>query len=158
MATLLKTDAAGLNELASRYQKRIRLFHAVECLPKLAAAAAQPRGSPRRSGSINFPIRSHADSGRFINGRPIHGSVLFLGGLLHFMPELGEAYKRILTGATDFITPPNGQLYGDGRSDTGGVRIKTQQLVPLADLGSILSSAKDVVAETRRSAPVSQRC
>jgi len=45
-------------------------------------------------------------------GRPIRGTLVFLGGPLHFLPELRRAYERALAGQVEsFTTPENAQLY-----------------------------------------------
>ena len=45
-------------------------------------------------------------------GHPIRGKVIFLGGPLHFLPELRAAFERALGDNVDrYITPENGQLY-----------------------------------------------
>ena len=112
MATLLKTDASGLNELASRYEQlypiasRCGVFAKTDLQPLINQGAAHED----LAASIFQSVATQTVAG-LANGRPIRGAVLFLGGPLQFMPELREAYKRILTGVTDFITPEDGQLY-----------------------------------------------
>ncbi|HBX82163.1 MAG TPA: 2-hydroxyglutaryl-CoA dehydratase, partial [Propionibacteriaceae bacterium] len=45
-------------------------------------------------------------------GHPIRGNLIFLGGPLHFLPELRRAYERALAHQVDtFATPANAQLY-----------------------------------------------
>ena len=46
------------------------------------------------------------------SGRPIHGTVIFLGGPLFFMSELRAAFQRALEGKVDeFIVPTDAHLY-----------------------------------------------
>lgn len=155
MATLLKTDAAGLNELASHYQQlypiasRCGVFAKTDLQPLLNQGARHED----LAASIFQSVATQTVAG-LANGRPIRGTVLFLGGPLHFMPELRKAYQRILAGATDFITPPNGQLYvAMGAAMLAGAE-QDSALVPLDKLGAILTSADDLVAETRRMRPL----
>ena len=113
MATLLDTDAAGLNEMAKHYQtlypiaSRCGVFAKSDLQPLINDGAAKPD----LAASIFTAVATQTIAG-LASGRPIHGNVVFLGGPLFFMSELREAFHRALEGKVDeFITPSNAHLY-----------------------------------------------
>lgn len=113
MATLLRTDASGLNELAAGsttlypIASRCGVFAKSDIQPLLNQGAAHSD----IAASVFQAVATQTISG-LACGRPIRGSIVFLGGPLHFLPELRAAYQRTLAGQVDgFITPPDAQLY-----------------------------------------------
>lgn len=113
MATLLKVDAAGLNELAAGYQNlypiasRCGVFAKTDVQPLLNQGAAHED----IAASVFQAVATQTVAG-LACGRPIRGSVIFLGGPLHFLPELRVAFKRALAdNVSSYITPDNAQLY-----------------------------------------------
>ena len=113
MATLLDTDAAGLNEMAKSYENlypiasRCGVFAKTDLQPLINDGAAKPD----LAASIFTAVATQTIAG-LASGRPIHGTVIFLGGPLFFMSELRAAFKRALDGKVDeFIVPTNAHLY-----------------------------------------------
>lgn len=113
MATLLKVDATGLNELASRYENlypiasRCGVFAKTDIQPLLNQGAAHED----IAASVFQAVATQTIAG-LACGRPIRGTVIFLGGPLHFLPELRAAFKRGLGDrVSEYVTPSNGQLY-----------------------------------------------
>ncbi len=113
MATLLDTDAAGLDALAGRYQRlypiasRCGVFAKTDVQPLLNQGAAHSD----IAASVFQAVATQTIAG-LACGHPIRGTVVFLGGPLHFLPQLRAAYVRALehqVGA--FVTPPDAQLY-----------------------------------------------
>ncbi len=97
MASLLQTDAAGLNEYARGYQMIYPI--AARC-GVFAKSDIQPlinEGATREdlSASIFQAVVNQTISG-LACGKPIRGNVAFLGGPLHFLPELRKAFVRTL--------------------------------------------------------------
>ena len=152
MATLLKTDASGLNELASRYTQLYPIASRCGVFAKTDIQPLINQGTPHEdlAASIFQSVATQTVAG-LANGRPIRGTVLFLGGPLHFMPELREAYRRILDKVDDFITPENGQLYV---AMGAAMLADPARQHRLADLGSMLRNADRVGDETRRMRPL----
>ena len=113
MASLLQTDAGGLNELASRYK---RLYPIASRCGVFAKSDLQPlinEGAAREdlAASVLQSVVNQTIAG-LACGRPIKGNVIFLGGPLHFLSELRSAYERTLTENVDsFKNPPFAQLY-----------------------------------------------
>ncbi|MFT3889328.1 MAG: acyl-CoA dehydratase activase-related protein [Arachnia sp.] len=112
MATLLHTDAAGLDELASRHQQlypiasRCGVFAKSDLQPLINQGAAHED----LAASIFTAVATQTIAG-LACGRPIRGTVMFLGGPLHFLPQLRRAYQELLPKASGFVAPPNAQLY-----------------------------------------------
>lgn len=108
MATLLHTDAAGLDALAERHQNlypiasRCGVFAKTDVQPLLNQGAAHTD----IAASVFQAVATQTISG-LACGRPIRGNLVFLGGPLHFLPQLRAAYERALAGQVDsFTTPP----------------------------------------------------
>ncbi|MEZ7898538.1 MAG: acyl-CoA dehydratase activase-related protein [Flaviflexus sp.] len=112
MASLLATDASGLNELASRYTE---LYPIASRCGVFAKSDVQPllnQGVPHEdiAASVFQAVATQTVAG-LAAGRPIRGTVLLLGGPLHFMPELREAFRRVVEKADEFVTPDDAQLF-----------------------------------------------
>ena len=97
MASLLQTDAAGLNTYAKDYKAIYPI--AARC-GVFAKSDIQPLindGATREdlAASIFQAVVNQTISG-LACGKPIRGNVAFLGGPLHFLSELKEAFIRTL--------------------------------------------------------------
>ncbi len=97
MASLLQTDAAGLNEYAKDYHSLYTI--AARC-GVFAKSDIQPlinEGATKEdlSASIFQAVVNQTISG-LACGKPIRGHVAFLGGPLHFLSELKVAFIRTL--------------------------------------------------------------
>ena len=113
MATLLHTDASGLDALASRYStlypiaSRCGVFAKSDLQPLLNEGAAHTD----LAASIFAAVVNQTIAG-LACGRPIRGHVVFLGGPLFFLPQLRAAFERALAGQVgSFRTPAKAQLY-----------------------------------------------
>ncbi len=97
MATLLKTDAAGLNNYAKEYKAiypiaaRCGVFAKSDIQPLINEGATKPD----LAASIFQAVVNQTISG-LACGKPIRGHVAFLGGPLHFLSELKAAFIRTL--------------------------------------------------------------
>ncbi len=97
MASLLQTDASGLNDYAKNYQA---LYSIAARCGVFAKSDIQPlinEGATREdlAASIFQAVVNQTISG-LACGKPIRGHVAFLGGPLHFLPELKNAFIRTL--------------------------------------------------------------
>ena len=97
MASLIQTDAEGLNEYAKGYKSLYTI--AARC-GVFAKSDIQPLindGATREdlSASILQAVVNQTISG-LACGKPIRGRVAFLGGPLHFLSELKKAFIRTL--------------------------------------------------------------
>ncbi|MGY3777199.1 2-hydroxyacyl-CoA dehydratase [Isobaculum melis] len=113
MATLLKTDASGLNELAKEYEiiypiaSRCGVFAKTDVQP-LINEGAQPADI---AASIFQAVVNQTIAG-LASGRKIKGKVAFLGGPLFFMSELRKRFIDTLHLTEEtIIFPENPQLF-----------------------------------------------
>ena len=108
MASLLKTDATGLNEYAKDYKAIYPI--AARC-GVFAKSDIQPlinEGATREdlSASIFQAVVNQTISG-LACGKPIRGNVAFLGGPLYFLTELRQAFIRTLNLTDDQVIFPD---------------------------------------------------
>ena len=113
MAALLQTDATGLNEEAAKYQQiysiaaRCGVFAKSDIQPLINDGATKPD----LAASIFQAVVNQTISG-LACGKPIRGCVAFLGGPLHFMPELKKAFVRTLKLTPETtVDPENSHLF-----------------------------------------------
>ena len=113
MATLLQTDASGLNEYAKNYKSiypiaaRCGVFAKSDIQPLINEGATKED----LSASIFQAVVNQTISG-LACGKPIRGNVAFLGGPLHFLSELREAFIRTLNlGPDQIIAPEHSHLF-----------------------------------------------
>lgn len=113
MAALLETDAAGLNELASSHKQiypiaaRCGVFAKSDIQPLLNDGVARVD----IAASVLQSVVNQTISG-LACGRPIRGKVAFLGGPLHFLPELRKAFINTLHLEEDkAVCPPHAQYF-----------------------------------------------
>ncbi len=113
MASLLQTDAAGLDDLASRHKRiypiaaRCGVFAKSDIQPLLNQGAAKED----IAASVFQSVVNQTISG-LACGKPIRGCVAFLGGPLHYLPELRKRFRETLN-LTDktAIVPENGHYF-----------------------------------------------
>ena len=113
MASLLQTDAAGLNEAAKNYKQlhpiaaRCGVFAKTDIQPLINEGATKAD----LAASIFQAVVNQTISG-LACGKPIRGTVAFLGGPLHFLTELKASFVRTLK-LTDETTvdPENSHLF-----------------------------------------------
>ena len=107
MASLLQTDAAGLNEYAKNYKAiypiaaRCGVFAKTDIQPLINEGATKED----LSASIFQAVVNQTISG-LACGKPIRGNVAFLGGPLHFLSELKAAFIRTLKLTDEHIIAP----------------------------------------------------
>ncbi|PRR81949.1 2-hydroxyacyl-CoA dehydratase [Clostridium vincentii] len=113
MATLLNTDAAGLNELAKNHKviypiaSRCGVFAKTDVQPLInEGAKAEDIAASIMQAVVNQTISGLAC------GKPIRGKIAFLGGPLFFLSELRQRFIETLQlQDEDIIFPENSQLF-----------------------------------------------
>ena len=130
MAALLQTDAEGLNKAAENYKEiypiaaRCGVFAKTDIQPLINEGAS----TADLAASIFQAVVNQTISG-LACGKPIRGNVAFLGGPLHFMPELKKAFIRTLKLTPETtVDPENSHLFAAMgaallSSDSVGVRM-----------------------------------
>ena len=107
MASLLQTDASGLNTYAKDYDTiypiaaRCGVFAKTDIQPLINEGATKPN----LAASIFQAVVNQTISG-LACGKPIKGNVAFLGGPLHFLDQLKEAFVRTLNLTPEHIIAP----------------------------------------------------
>ena len=153
MASLLQTDAAGLNEYAKHYQS---LYNIAARCGVFAKSDIQPlinEGATREdlAASIFQAVVNQTISG-LACGKPIRGHVAFLGGPLHFLSELKAAFIRTLKlDAAHTIDLENSHLFAAIGS---ALNAKEKKSVMLSELLARLSHKIEVESEISRMEPL----
>ncbi|MCR5234735.1 MAG: 2-hydroxyacyl-CoA dehydratase [Lachnospiraceae bacterium] len=153
MASLLQTDAAGLNEYARDYKSLYTI--AARC-GVFAKSDIQPlinEGATREdlSASIFQAVVNQTISG-LACGKPIRGHVAFLGGPLHFLSELKAAFVRTLKLDDEHtIAPDNSHLFAAIGS---ALNYKEDNFLSLSELDGKLSSDIHMEFEVARMEPL----
>jgi len=154
MATLLKTDAKGLNELASKYKNiypiaaRCGVFAKTDVQPLLNEGAAKED----IAASI-FQAVVNQTIGGLACGKPIKGNIAFLGGPLYFLSELRKRFIETLKLREDeIIFPENSQLFVALGAALASEKEKTLKFNILKDKLSVLKD--DSVNEIDRLRPL----
>ncbi len=113
MASLMKTDPSGLNDLARDHSQlypiasRCGVFAKTDVQPLLNEGAA----TSDIAASILFAV-VHQTIGGLAQGKPIRGNIAFLGGPLHYMSELRNAFIQTLgLREEQVIFPDDAQYY-----------------------------------------------
>ena len=153
MASLLQTDAAGLNEYAKSYGSLYTI--AARC-GVFAKSDIQPLindGATREdlSASIFQSVVNQTISG-LACGKPIRGHVAFLGGPLHFLTELKAAFIRTLKLDEEHtIDLDNSHLFAAMGS---AMNAKEDNSLSLAEMASRLSGDFKMEFEIGRMEPL----
>lgn len=152
MATLLQTDADGLNEMAKEYKSlytiasRCGVFAKSDLQPLINEGAAKSD----LAASIFQAVVNQTIAG-LACGRPIRGHIVFLGGPLYFCSELRRAFEQTLKDqAKSFWMPENAQLYvalGAALSASGSE-------VPVRDLMDSFRNKSGFVPDINRISPL----
>ena len=113
MATLLQTDASGLNELAKNYKtiypiaSRCGVFAKTDVQPLINDGVSKEDIAV----SIFQAVVNQTISG-LACGKPIRGNVAFLGGPLYFLDQLRQRFIETIGLKDDeIIFPENSQLF-----------------------------------------------
>ncbi len=153
MASLLQTDASGLNEYAKNYKAIYPI--AARC-GVFAKSDIQPlinEGATREdlAASIFQAVVNQTISG-LACGKPIRGNVAFLGGPLHFLSELRAAFIRTLNlGPDQIIAPDHSHLFAAIGAAMNSDHTVTAEL---ADLIDRLSRGIEMDFEVKRMEPL----
>lgn len=168
MASLLKTDANGVNELAKNYENiypiasRCGVFAKTDVQPLINEGAAKED----ISASIFQAVVNQTIAG-LASGRKIKGKIAFLGGPLYFMSELRQRFIETLNiQPEDVIFPENPQLfvaigaaiYADDNEDTTTFESllsklsqdAKEQLAPSQSLEPLFRSEEELAAFRQR--------
>ncbi len=149
MATLLQTDASGLNELAMNADTTYPIAARCGVFAKTDVQALLNQGASHENiaKSVFQAIVNQTIAG-LACGHKIEGNVVFLGGPLTFLSELRQCFCHTLgLDETHRIIPENGELFiavGAALMSDGCRHIKVGQLTKeIGDLIGIPMDATD---------------
>ena len=155
MASLLQTDASGLNEYAKNYQEiypiaaRCGVFAKTDIQPLINEGATKED----LAASIFQAVVNQTISG-LACGKPIRGTVAFLGGPLHFLPELKNAFIRTLKLDDEHVVAPeHSHLFA---ATGAALNHKENIKVDIDDLYEQLSHGVQMSMEIKRLEPLFQ--
>ena len=153
MASLLQTDAPGLNEYAKHYKAiypiaaRCGVFAKTDIQPLINEGATKED----LSVSIFQAVVNQTISG-LACGKPIRGHVAFLGGPLHFLSELRACFIRTLNLDEEHtIVPENSHLFAAMGS---ALNADEKCAVSLGEMKTQLSKGIKLQMEVARMAPL----
>ena len=157
MAALLQTDAAGLNAAAADYRQiypiaaRCGVFAKTDIQPLINEGATVAD----LAASIFQAVVNQTISG-LACGKPIRGRVAFLGGPLHFLPELKKAFIRTLRLTPDnVVDPSHSHLFAAmGAALESGAGADEGQPVAVGELQRRLEGGVQVSFEMPRLSPL----
>ncbi len=97
MASLLETDASGLNKMAESYEKIYPIASRCGVFAKTDIQALINQGASNNDIAASvFQSVVNQTISNLACGRPIKGNIAFLGGPLHFLPQLRERFIETL--------------------------------------------------------------
>ena len=97
MASLLSTDALGLNALAEKGKEIYTIASRCGVFAKTDIQALMNDGASKADIALSiFQAVVNQTISNLAQGRPIDGHVAFLGGPLHFLPELKKRFIETL--------------------------------------------------------------
>ena len=153
MASLLQTDASGLNEYAKNYKA---LYSIAARCGVFAKSDIQPlinEGASREdlAASIFQAVVNQTISG-LACGKPIRGHVAFLGGPLHFLDQLRDAFVRTLNLDDEHTIAPNhSHLFAAIGSALNSTK---EPVVPIRELQERLARRIQMEFEVERMEPL----
>ncbi len=155
MASLLQTDATGLNEYAKNYKAlysiaaRCGVFAKTDIQPLINEGATKED----LAASIFQAVVNQTISG-LACGKPIRGHVAFLGGPLHFLSELRNTFIRTLKLDEEHtIVPPHSHLFAASGS---ALLSKEEKAIPASRLIEQLKLKVQIAFEVARLEPLFQ--
>ena len=135
MASLLQTDAEGLDREAANYRQiypiaaRCGVFAKTDIQPLINEGATKAD----LAASIFQAVVNQTISG-LACGKPIRGHIAFLGGPLHFLPQLKAAFVRTLKLTDETaIDPPNSHLFAAMGAAMDETESEAQPIASLID-------------------------
>ena len=150
IASLLNTDAAGLNKLATKAEKIYPIASRCGVFAKTDIQPLLNEGARREdiAASVFQAVVNQTIAG-LANGRPIRGNVAFLGGPLTFLTELRHRFIETLhLKEEQVLHSEDGHYYV-----AIGAALESEQnhFIDIEELMSVLSEPKTVEKETASS-------
>ena len=155
MAALLQTDASGLNQYAADYKAIYPIAARCGVFAKTDIQPLINEGATREdlAASIFQAVVNQTISG-LACGKPIRGCVAFLGGPLHFLPELRASFVRTLHLSKDKIVAPEHSHLFAAIGAAMNAEQGEEKLISLEQMVNRLSSGIQMDFEVKRMEPL----
>ena len=149
MASLLSTDAPGLNALAEKGRQIYTIASRCGVFAKTDIQALMNDGAEKADIALSiFQAVVNQTIGNLAQGRPIAGQVAFLGGPLHFLPELKKRFIETLKLEKDHVVEVD---YGNYFVAMGSALSEEARVIDASQLDACIEGAsKAAAAETRQ--------
>ena len=150
MASLLKTDAEGLNELAKNYNVIYPIASRCGVFAKTDIQPLINEGVSRNDIAVSIfqAVVNQTISG-LACGKPIRGKVAFLGGPLYFLSELKKRFVETLKlDEKSAISPENSHLFA--AYGTALAARKTEELLDAEELCARIDACGSLKMEIGR--------
>ena len=154
MATLLDTDAGGLNEMAKKADTIYPIAARCGVFAKTDIQALLNEGASKENvaASVFQSIVFQTITG-LACGRPIKGTVCFLGGPLTYLSQLREQFAKTLHLTPEqVIAPENAQVYVAIGAALGSIDTKPVSFMNL--MGQLKSVDESTLANSDRVEPL----
>lgn len=154
MATLLDTDASGLNELAKKADTIYPIAARCGVFAKTDIQALLNEGASKENvaASVFQSIVFQTITG-LACGRPIKGTVCFLGGPLTYLSQLREQFAKTLHLTPEqVIAPENAQVYVAIGAALGSIDTKPVSFMNL--MGQLKNVDESTLAKSDRVEPL----
>jgi len=152
MAMLLNTTPSGLNELAAKHGAIHQIASRCGVFAKSDIQSLLNDGVSKADIAVSIfqSVVNQTISG-LACGRPIRGNVAFLGGPLHYLPELRVRFRETLNLTDEsMIHPENSHLF----VALGAALMAESGETTVSELYDRLIHAGDIEHETRRLDPL----
>ena len=149
MASLLSTDALGLNALAEKGKQLYSIASRCGVFAKTDIQALMNDGAKKADIALSiFQAVVNQTIGNLAQGRPIKGNVAFLGGPLHFLPELKKRFVETLgLSKNEVVDTPDGNFF----VATGAALSDEAREISINQLEESIKKSEDAArAETRK--------
>lgn len=150
MASLLSTDAPGLNELAAKGRQIYTIASRCGVFAKTDIQALMNDGAQKADIALSiFQAVVNQTIGNLAQGRPISGHAAFLGGPLHFLPELRKRFIETLKLDAEHVVDV---AYGNYFVAMGAALAEEAEVIDVARLAGSIEKAKEAAASETRQA------
>ena len=148
MASLLLTDPIGLNALAEKGKRVYAIASRCGVFAKTDVQALMNDGAEKADIALSvLQAVVNQTIGNLAQGRPIGGNVAFLGGPLHFLPELKKRFIETLKLDDDHVVDVD---YGNYFVAVGAALSDDARATDMREMETCIARAEqEAAAETR---------
>ena len=150
MASLLSTDPLGLNDLAAKGKRIYAIASRCGVFAKTDIQALMNDGAEKADIALSvLQAVVNQTIGNLAQGRPITGKVAFLGGPLHFLPELKKRFIETLKlEPKDVVEVDSGNYF----VAMGAALTDEARTIDVGELEECINAADDKTSDTSKTA------